>query len=214
MQLKHVCLMFVAVAALSLAALAQDAAKPHKRRGMGAATGVKVGEAAPDFELKGADGKMYKLSQFKDKTVVLEWLNQDCPFSNCKTGVGPKSKALAEKYKAKGVVWLGIDSTYGRTAEKEADYIKENNIPYPILLDSDGAVGHKYGATNTPHMFVIHQGKVMYAGAFSTHPQSPEAKSDYRGYVDEAVSAVLAGKEVPVSSVKPWGCNVKYKRKK
>ena len=53
---------------------------------------AKVGADAPDFVLKGVDGKTYKLSDYRDKLVVLEWVNQDCPYSNYKRGVGPRAQ--------------------------------------------------------------------------------------------------------------------------
>ena len=173
--------------------------------------GPQVGGAAPDFTLVGADGKTYKLSDYKDKVVVLEWLNQDCPFSNYKTGAGPRSKALAEKCREAGVVWLGIDTTHYQTVEGEAKYIKENQIPYPILMDTDGRVGRLYGAATTPHVFVIDKGKIRYIGAFDNDPRRDRPAGEYRGYVEEALAAVLAGKDVPLTSVAPWGCTVKYR---
>jgi len=172
------------------------------------------GDAAPDFTLVGADGKTYKLSEYLDKIVVLEWLNQDCPFSNYKTGVGPRAKALAEKYRDKGVVWLGVDSTHYQTVENQARYVKENSVPYPILMDTDGKVGRLYGATNTPHVFVISRGKIRYAGAFDNDPRKDRPAGEYRGYVAEALQALLAGNGVPLASVQPWGCTVKYRSEK
>lgn len=174
----------------------------------------KVGDAAPEFELKGIDGKTYRPADHKDKLVVLEWINQDCPYSNFKTGAGPKAKALSEKYKEKGVVWLAIDSTHYQTVEKNGEYAKQNKIPHPVLMDPDGTAGQAYGAKTTPHVFVIHKGKIVYAGAFDNDPRKDKPKEGYRGYVAEAIEAVLAGKQVPLASTDSWGCSVKYKPKK
>jgi peroxiredoxin len=204
-------------------ALAQEAARPKDdpgatgtqgQRTTGAPAAPKVGDAAPDFELKGVDGKTYRLADYKDKIVVLEWMNQDCPFSNYAQGAGPRIKALSEKYKEKGVVWLAIDSTHYQTAEKDAAYAKENKIPHPVLMDSDGKVGRAYGARTTPHVFVLNKGKLAYSGALDNNPRHEKNKPDYRGYVDEALGALLAGKEVPLASTESWGCSVKYKDKK
>lgn len=173
---------------------------------------LKVGDAAPAFELKGCDGKAYKLSDFGDKVVVLEWMNQDCPFSNYVKGAGPRIKSLCEQYRDKGVVWLSIDSTHYQTAEKAAEYTRENKVPYPILMDTDGKVGRLYGARTTPHCFVIHKGKIVYTGAFDNNPTGEKPQSECRGYVADAIAATLAGKEVPLPSTRPWGCTVKYKK--
>lgn len=162
---------------------------------------AKIGEAAPDFELTGSDGKTYKLSDYKDKRVVVQWVNKDCPVCNSKAAT---TKANAEKYAAKGVVWLGVDSTWGRTAEQANEYIKKTQFPFPTLLDKDGKVGHLYGAKTTPPIFIIDKGKLVYMGAI-------DDKKD-RSYVQEALDAVLASKEVPLSVTTPYGCSVKYKK--
>ena len=160
-----------------------------------------IGKPAPDFELKGIDGKTYKLADYKDKVVVLEWFNQDCPVSRSYTS---KMKELAAKYGESGVVWLAIDSTHYQTAQKDAEYHKKHEMPYPILMDSDGRVGHLYGAKTTPHMFVIDKGKLVYMGAIDDRYE--------RNYVADALTAVRAGKEVPLAETKPFGCSVKYKK--
>ena len=91
--------------------------------------------------------------------------------------------------------------------------MKANKIPYPLLLDPDGTVGRRYGAKTTPHVFVIHAGRLVYAGAFDNNRGRKET-ADYRGYVDEALAAVLSGKQPPITSTEPWGCSVKYKQRK
>ena len=77
---------------------------------------AEVGQKAPDFALKDVYGKEFKLADFKDKIVVLEWLNKDCPVSR---GAHEKQQMQKtyKKYAAKGVVWLGIDSTDVAKAE-------------------------------------------------------------------------------------------------
>ncbi len=173
--------------------------------------GVKIGQPAPDFELKSCAGKVYRLSDYKDKIVVLEWINQDCPWSRKAL---PALKAAAEKYAEQGVVWLAIDSTHYQTAEKNAKYAKEKELPYPILMDSDGKVGRRYGAKTTPHMFIINKGKLVCVGAHDNQkPSGRRKKAEYRNYVEEALDAVLAGKEVPSPVTEPYGCTVKYKKK-
>lgn len=172
----------------------------------------KVGDEAPDFKLKGTDGKTYQLSELREKTVVLEWCNQDCPYSNFKTGVGPKARELSERYARRGVVWLAVDSTHYQTAENDARYARENKLPHPILLDQDGQVGRSYGARTTPHVFVIQKGRIAYAGAFGTNPREVRDPKKQRNYVDEALAALLDGKTPAVSSTDSWGCSVKYKK--
>jgi len=169
---------------------------------------AKVGEKAPDFTLTDQEGKEHKLSDLKDKIVILEWINYQCPWSRASADYNRK---LAEKYADnKEIVWLAIDSTHGRTAEQDKRYRKEAELPYPILLDKDGEIGHLYGAATTPHMYVIDKGTLVYAGALHNDQFGRKSADEKREYVAEAVAAVLAGKDVPISETKPWGCSVKY----
>ena len=87
-------------------------------------------------------------------------------------------------------------------------------MTHPLLLDPTGATGKAYGATNTPHMFVIDpKGTLVYAGAIDNSPDG-EGESPTGGklvnYVDEALRAVAGGQSVGVSSTKAYGCSVKY----
>ncbi len=179
----------------------QDSAK--------AAASAKVGAAAPDFTLLDTEGNKHKLSDLKDKVVVLEWLNKECPWS---VKGRPFVQKTLEKYKDKGIVWIGIDSTYGRKAADDAAYKKEEKLSFPILMDEDGKIGHLYGAKTTPHLFVIDQGKLVYAGGLHNDQQGTKSKDEFRNYVEEAVAAVLAGKPVPVAETAAWGCPVKYRK--
>lgn len=197
----------VVVLLLTLRAAPPTAATGQESRGACCASPAavvdtpEIGKRAPEFQLTGTDGKPYRLSDCKDKIVVLEWFNQDCPFTR---RYMPTMKALASKYVAQGVVWLAIDSTHYMTPARNTEAIRKHGIVYPILMDTDGKVGRAYGAQTTPHMFVINKGVVAYMGAIDN-------KGD-RNYVDEAITAVLAGKEAPLAKTKPFGCSVKYRK--
>lgn len=187
-----------ALAALAVSATAQEQSEKPKDKAENKPE-LAIGKPAPDFELKGSDGKTYKLSDYKDKTVVLEWWNQDCPV--CKKYL-PTMKELAKKYAEKDVAWLAIDSTHYQTAEKNKEFAEKHSIEYPILMDSDGKIGRYYEARTTPHMFVVHKGTLVYDGAIDDQGE--------RNYIAEALDAVLADKPVPLAKTKPFGCSVKY----
>ncbi len=160
------------------------------------------GSEAPAFALKDVYGKEFKLADFKDKIVVLEWINQDCPVSR-----GAHEKKLMQdsykKYAAKGVVWLAIDTTNGVQPEKNRVYAAQQSLAYPILHDTDGRVGRAYGAKTTPHMFVIDKGgKLVYSGAIDDRKD--------KNYVAAALDELLAGKPVSRPKTEPYGCTVKY----
>jgi peroxiredoxin len=172
------------------------------------ASGPKIGGDAPDFALKGADGKEYKLADYKDKIVLVEWWNWECPW--CKKAK-PTFEELHKKYGEK-VTFLAIDSTNWATAEGNAKIAKDEKIPYPILMDNDGKIGKAYGAKTTPHVFIINKGKLVYNGALSNDQQGTKPKDEFRNYAAEALDAVLAGQPVKLAETTPWGCSVKYKK--
>ena len=176
-----------------------------------------VGSPAPDFTLKDLDGKDVSLASFKGKTVVLEWFNPGCPFVKKAHGVG-SLVGTAQRHTANGVVWLAINSggpgKQGNELAMNVDAAKTWKLTHPILRDETGSVGKAYGATNTPHMFVIDpNGMVVYGGAIDNSPDA-EGQSPTDGklvnFVDAALSALAAGKPVAQHDTKAYGCSVKY----
>lgn len=178
---------------------------------------AELGKAAPDFSLPDLAGKTVKLSSFKGKTVVLEWFNPGCPFVKRSHTVG-SLVGTAARHEKNGVVWLAINSgapqKQGHDPAQNLEAAKAWSLSHPILRDETGAVGKAYGATNTPHMFVIDaKGVLAYAGAIDNSPDG-EGKSAEGGklinHVDAALAELAAGKPVSVPSTKAYGCSVKY----
>jgi peroxiredoxin len=182
-----------------------------------AATSAAVGQPAPDFTLTDLDGHAVTLSSFKGKTVVLEWFNPGCPFVRKAHTVGSLKDAPARAL-AQGVVWLAVNSAapgkQGAEPDMNRKVAAEYGMKYPVLLDPDGRVGHTYGATNTPHLYVVDpKGTLVYRGAIDNSPDA-EGQSPTDGklvnYVDEALSSLKAGQPVKVPDTKAYGCSVKY----
>ncbi len=178
-----------------------------------------LGSLAPAFQLSDLENKSVSLSDFKGKVVVLEWFNPNCPDVRTTHRKGAL-KGLPDRYLAKGVVWLGINSAApskeGFGTPVNRDGAKLLDLHFPILQDPLGMVGHGYQATTTPELYVIgRDGKLVYRGAPDNSPDG-EGKSPEGGtlinYVMEALDATLAGKPVPHPDTKPYGCTVKYGR--
>ena len=168
-----------------------------------------VGQAAPGFSLKDQDGAEVDLAKLRGKIVVLEWTNPDCPFAQRHANASTM-RTLADRYRDRNVVWLGIDSTSYLDAARDQAWRSEHKLPYPVLDDHAGKVGTEYGAKTTPHMFVIDgTGTVVYAGAIDDDAAGDKGK-EARNYVAEALDDVTAGKPVKVAETKPYGCSVKY----
>lgn len=174
------------------------------------ASKLAVGSAAPDFALKDQDGKTVTLSEFKDKVVVLEWFNDECPFVKKQYAAGDMNKT-ADKYEAQGVTWIAINSTKGTGSDHNRKVSGDWKIERPLLDDADGKVGHAYGAKTTPHMFVINRGTVVYNGAIDSKRSTEQADiASSENYVAKALDEVLAGKPVSTPETEPYGCSVKY----
>jgi len=171
--------------------------------------GAKVGDVAPKFSLSDQNGTMVNLSTYAGKIVILEWTNPDCPF------VQEHYKKhtmfnLAAQYEVKGAVWLAIDSSHDDTNAYNKKWVDEQGLFYPVLNDASGAVGHAYGATNSPHMFIINrQGKLVYKGAIDNDPDGTKGAAKIN-YVANALAEVVANKPVTISETKAYGCAVKY----
>ena len=181
------------------------------------AGGAQIGSGAPAFTLKDLEGKSVSLGDFKGKTVVLEWFNPECPFVKMSHTKG-SLVGTAKRAMDKGVVWLAINSSapgkQGTGVEKNVEGKKRYDMPNAVLLDESGDIGHAYGATNTPHMFVIDPaGVLVYAGAIDNSPdgdgESPEG-GKLVNYVEAALGELASGKPVTVKQTRAYGCSVKY----
>ena len=179
-----------------------------------AAMKATIGKPAPDFSLTDLDGKAVKLSDFKGKTVVLEWFNPGCPYVVAAYKEGPL-KDMAMRAQKDGVVWLAINSgapgKEGAGAEANKKARTEWKMTAPILLDEKGEVGRMYEAKTTPHCYVIDaKGVLVYRGGLDNAPMG-KAEGDKRiDYVANALAEVKAGKPVTTPETKSWGCSVKY----
>lgn len=173
---------------------------------------------APDFTAVDADGKTRSLSEFKGKVVVLEWVNEGCPY--VRKHYSGNMQGLQQAARAEGVVWLTIASSapgkqgyFADGAAAKAWMNAKGAKPTALLLDSDNKVATMYKAKTTPHMFVIDKaGKVVYEGAIDDKPTSKvEDLPTAKNLVAAALADVKAGRAVATPFHPPYGCAVKYK---
>jgi peroxiredoxin len=182
-----------------------------------AAATAKVGAPAPTFTATATTGKGVSLADQRGKIVVLEWTNHDCPYVR-KHYETNNMQAIQKEAAAQGVIWLTLISsspgTQGYVSPGQADELTSTRqaSPTAVLLDPSGAVGKMYGATNTPHMYIVDKaGMLVYAGAIDDRPTS--RRSDVQGaqnYVRLALEDVSAGRPVKMPVTRAYGCSVKY----
>lgn len=179
----------------------------------GPASAATVGEAAPAFTLNDLDGNQVSLADYEGQTVVLEWINPNCPVSLRHTDEKTMIDLVDEH---ENVVWLAINSThpahgnYLEPAEHKA-FNAEKGIDYTVLYDPTGEVGQAYGARTTPHMYIVDgDGTLVYNGAIDDDPRGRTPKAERTNYVDGGVVAVAANRSVDPATTKPYGCSIKY----
>lgn len=181
------------------------------------AEGYKVGDHATDFKLKNVDGKTVSLSDFPNaKGFIVVFTCNNCPYAKA---YQERIIALDQKFKAQGFPVIAINPN--DPAVEPADSYdamvvraKDKGYPFPYLFDPQHVVYKSYGATNTPHAFVLNkdaQGKlvVKYIGAIDDNYQ--DASAVKKPYIENAVKALLSGKEPEPNFTKAIGCGVKSK---
>lgn len=176
--------------------------------------GYEVGDTASDFKLRNVDGKMVSLSDYKSaKGFIVIFDCNTCPYSRA---YNERIIALSKKY-AKDFPLIAInanspDLSPGDSFEEMKKYARNKGYDFPYLVDETQEVARTYGATNTPHVFVLTKNqaelKVAYIGTIDNN--SRDASSVTKRYVEDAVDALLAGSAVPIPKTKAIGCGIKY----
>jgi peroxiredoxin len=181
-----------------------------------AALNYNVGDTVSDFKLKNVDGKFISLADFKDaKGAIVIFDCNTCPFSKA---YNQRIIALHQKYGGQGFPVIAINSndkeeSPGDSFEEMVRIAKEKKYEFPYLLDETQHVAKAFGATNTPHVFILKREdnnfKVVYIGAIDNNPRDESSAS--KKYVEDAVNALLNGQAVPTAKTKALGCGIRWK---
>lgn len=179
---------------------------------------VQTGAQAPDVTFTDVNGTEHKISDFKGKTIVLEWNNPECPFVKKFYESGEMQRLQAEAIKT-GAVWITVNSNkageQGHLADDKAAkaYMEKVKIASTTYVrDPSGDFGKTYGAKVTPHMYVIDgNGKLAYQGAIdSIKSTKAEDITKAENYLVKAMTAVKDGSKISPASTEAYGCGVKY----
>lgn len=176
--------------------------------------GYKVGDVATDFKLKNTDGTMVSLADYQDaKGYLVIFTCNTCPYA---MKYEERIIALDKKYKEKGVPVVAImpnnvDVKPGDSFENMQKRANEKGFTFPYLIDENQEIYPQYGATRTPHVYLLEKTTkgniVRYIGAIDDNYQD-ESQVEER-FVENAVDAMLSGKEVPIKTTKAIGCSIK-----
>lgn len=171
---------------------------------------AEIGKPAQEFALTDLDGKSHRLSDYRGKTVVLEWFSPTCPYCVYAYSEGPLAEQ-PERLAKEGVVWLTVNSQKaehkGAKPELNKDFVAKHGLKAPMLMDPAGTVGRAYGAKTTPHCFVIDaKGVLVYAGGLDNAPNGQvDAGAQAVNYVDAAIADLRAGRAVTTNSTRAYG---------
>jgi peroxiredoxin len=173
---------------------------------------LQIGNKAPDFSLPATDGKTYSLKDFASaKVLVVFFTCNHCPFV---IGSDEITRATAEKFKAQGVRFVGINSNSEVTHPND-DFanmvirMKEQKFPWVYLRDKTQDSAKAYGALRTPHFYVFDKNrKLVYTGRGVDNPRETDKMKV--NDLDRALTEHLAGKPVTTALTNPIGCNVKW----
>ncbi|WP_373058187.1 thioredoxin family protein [Zunongwangia sp. H14] len=178
------------------------------------AEGYTIGDEATDFNLKDVDGSMVSLSDYPDaKGFIVIFTCNTCPFAMASE---ERIVALDQEFKGKGYPVIAINPNNPKvqpddTFEKMQQKAKEAGFTFPYLFDDSQTVYAKYGATKTPHVYILQKegGKniVKYIGAIDDNVRNADAVNER--FVANAVNELLNGKEVTTKETKAIGCSVK-----
>ncbi len=176
-----------------------------------------LGDVVSDFTLKNVDGKMVSLSDYgsSGKGVIVIFDCNTCPYSKA---YNQRIIDLHKKYAGLGypVITINANDPGASPGDSFAEMVsvaRKKNYAFPYLVDESQEVARKFGASNTPHVFVLKKEekmfRVTYIGTIDNN--SRDAASATRKYVEDAVDALLANKPVTTNRTKAIGCGIKWR---
>lgn len=210
--------MMAFIAALGLLSFTAPHHDHHpKKENSTSKKGYEVGDEAADFKLKNIDGKMVSLSDFKSaKGFIVIFTCNHCPYAK---KYEDRIIELDKKYKAQGYPVIAINPNDPNVQPEDGyqqmiERAKQKGFTFPYLVDEGQKIYPQYGATKTPHVFVLQKenGKniVKYIGAIDNNYDNPADVSEY--YAQDAVNALIKGEPVKMTKTVAIGCTIKVKK--
>jgi peroxiredoxin len=173
---------------------------------------IQIGDKAPDFKLPATDGKTYSLQDLNThKYLVVFFTCNHCPYV---IGSDESTRATADKYASKDVVFVGINSNSPNTYEEDSfphmvKRMETHKFPWLYLHDATQEIAMAYGALRTPHFFVFNQQReLVYTGRAVDSPRDTSRMTV--NDLDRALEELTSGKKISLPVTNPIGCNVKW----
>ena len=180
-------------------------------------SGYQVGDEATDFKLKNIDGKMVSLSDYSSaKGFIVIFTCNHCPYAK---KYEDRIIALDKMFKSKGYPVIAINPNDATVQPQDGfaemqTRAKEKGFTFPYLVDEGQKIYPIYGATKTPHVYILKKEKgkniVKYIGAIDNNYENPKDVSEF--YVQDAVNQLLKNEAVKTSKTVAIGCTIKVKK--
>jgi peroxiredoxin len=168
------------------------------------AAAADVGDRVGDFRLTDVNGNSHALSGYSGRVVLLAFWSFKCPVALAYTD---RLRSLQDKYAGRGVTILAIDSSANESAAEVRRNASNLGLSFPVLMDPDGVIAERLGATQTPHVFILDRGGVVrYQGAIDNNKRPGDGERI--AHVEEALDSLLAGRAVQLPETTPFGCTI------
>ena len=175
--------------------------------------GIRLGDRAPDFNLKGVDGKFYTLDSFKDYKILVMIIScNHCPYVKA---YEDRMVEIQRDYLDKGVRFVVInpndDMRYPEDSfENMIKRAKEKGFNFPYLRDESQDIPRYLGARYTPEVYVFDENRrLRYHGGIDDNYEDPGAVK--RHYLRDALDCLIEGREVENPETPAIGCTIKWK---
>ena len=176
-------------------------------------SGYSIGQQADDFYLKNYDGKYVSLSDYKDaKGFIVVFTSNHCPYAKA---YEDRLIRLHERYAVLGYPVIAINPNAPEASPDDnahANFLKakEKNFPFPYLSDSLQQVFPKFGATRTPHVFILDSNRVVrYSGTIDDNAEIPSRVNKDKRYVEAALNRMIQGEDPIITETKAIGCKIR-----
>lgn len=186
-----------------------------QENGLADQQGYAVGDVAKEFTLKNVDGKMVSLEDYaQEEGVILVFTCNTCPYAKLYES---RIKALDMQYKSQGFPVVAIqpndpELSPGDSFEEMQNRYKDKAMTYPYLWDETQEITRTYGATRTPHVYLLENTgdnfKVAYIGAIDDNHKDANAVN--KSYVEDAITSIKAKRTVDPNFTKAIGCTIKW----
>lgn len=174
--------------------------------------GYKVGDKAADFELKDISGEMVSMADFKNvEGYIVVFTCNHCPFAVLyEDRIIELQKNYGKEFPVIAIQPNDVEAYPSDSYDKMKERAKEKGFNFNYVWDENQEVAKRFGATRTPHFFLLDKNKVVrYIGALDDNPRDPKAVN--KTYIEDAIKSIKEGQDVSTTETKAIGCTIKWK---